>query len=61
MSDWTLEDVSEKLRSIDFAMLLTRTESGEISGRPMSNNRDVEYDGDAFFFTSEETRPWSPI
>lgn len=21
----------------------------------MSNNRDVEYDGDAFFFTSEET------
>ena len=55
MSDWTLEDVSEKLRSIDFAMLLTRTESGEISGRPMSNNRDVEYDGDAFFFTSEET------
>ena len=55
MSDWTLEDVSEKLRSIDFAMLLTRTESGEISGRPMSNNRDVEYDGDAFFFTSEDT------
>ena len=49
MSDWTLRDISEKVRDIDFAMLLTRTESGEIAGRPMSNNRDVEYDGDSFF------------
>ena len=56
MSDWTLRDISEKVRDIDFAMLLTRTESGEIAGRPMSNNRDVEYDGDSFFFTLEQTR-----
>jgi len=44
------------VRDIDFAMLLTRTESGEIAGRPMSNNRDVEYGGDSFFFTSQQTR-----
>jgi general stress protein 26 len=56
MSEWTLDDISEKLRDIDFAMLLTHTESGEIAGRPMSNNRDVEYDGDSYFFTSEQTR-----
>jgi hypothetical protein len=46
VSDWTLTDISEKVRDIDFAMLLTHTESGEIAGRPMSNNRDVGYDGE---------------
>jgi general stress protein 26 len=51
-----LDEIADKLRDIDFAMLMTRTESGEIAGRPMSNNRDVEYDGDSFFFTSEETQ-----
>jgi general stress protein 26 len=51
MSRWTLNDISEKLRDIDFAMLLTRSGSDEITGRPMSNNRDVEYDGDTYFFT----------
>ena len=56
MSNWTLEEISEKLRDIDFAMLMTHTERGEIAGRPMSNNGDVEYDGDSFFFTSEKTR-----
>ena len=56
MSDWSLRDISEKVREIDFAMLLTHTEGGDIAGRPMSNNRDVEYDGDSFFFTLENTR-----
>lgn len=55
MSDWTLDDIAEKLRDIDFAMLLTQSESGEIAARPMSNNREVEYDGDSFFFALEET------
>ena len=54
MSHWNVNDISEKLRDIDFAMLLTHGESGAITGRPMSNNRDVEYDGDSFFFTLEE-------
>ena len=61
MSKWTLSDISEKVRDIDFAMLLTRTENGEIAGRPMSNNRDVEYDGDSFFFTSDEARSVTDI
>jgi general stress protein 26 len=56
VTDWTLKDISEQVRDIDFAMLLTHNESGEIAGRPMSNNRDVEYDGDSFFFTLERTR-----
>jgi len=49
------------VRDIEFAMLLTRTESGEIAGRPMSNNRDVEYDGDSFFFTWNQTRTVADI
>jgi general stress protein 26 len=61
VSEWTLDDISEKLRDIDFAILLTHTESGQIAGRPMSNNRDVEYDGDSYFFTSEQTRTAADI
>jgi general stress protein 26 len=49
-----LENISEKLRDIDFVMLLTRSQGGEITGRPMSNNRDVEHDGDTYFFTLQD-------
>jgi general stress protein 26 len=55
MADLTLRDISEKMRDIDFAMLSTRTSSGAIAARPMSNNRQVEYDGDNFFFTLQDT------
>jgi general stress protein 26 len=56
MPDLNLEVVSEKMRDIDFAILSTRTEGGAIAGRPMSNNRQVEFDGDSFFFTLDSTR-----
>lgn len=55
MADLTLEDISEKMRDIDFALLSTRTQSGAIASRPMSNNRQVEYDGDNYFFTLQDT------
>jgi general stress protein 26 len=55
MTELTLGDISEKMRDIDFAMLSTRTSAGAIAARPMSNNRQVEYDGDNFFFTLQET------
>ena len=53
---WSLADLAEKMRDIDFTMLSTRAEDGSIGSRPMSNNRDVDYDGDSFFFALEETR-----
>ena len=56
MADLKLTDISEKMRDIDFAVLSTRTEGGAIAGRPMSNNRDVEFDGDSYFFTCDDTR-----
>lgn len=55
MSELTLSEISEKMRDIDFAMLSTHTSGGAIAARPMSNNRQVEYDGDNYFFTCQDT------
>jgi general stress protein 26 len=56
MSDLTLAEIAEKMRDIDFAMLTTRSDGGALAGRPMSNNREVEFDGDAFFFACDDAR-----
>ena len=61
MAELKLTDISEKMRDIDFAMLSTRTEGGALSGRPMSNNRQVEFDGDSYFFTCEDKRSVADI
>ncbi len=52
----TLAELAEMMKDVDFAMLSTVTEGGAIAARPMSNNREVEYDGDNFFFACEDTR-----
>lgn len=57
----SLADVAAKMRDIDFAVLSTRTEGGALAGRPMSNNRDVDFDGDSYFFTLEDTRTVADI
>lgn len=57
----TLKQLAEKMKDIDFAMLATHAPGGEIGARPMSNNREVDYDGDAWFFTDENTRMVSDI
>ena len=54
MADRSLADIAEKMRDLDFCMLSTRTESGAIASRPMSNNREVDFDGDSYFFTYED-------
>lgn len=56
MADKSLSDLSEKMRDIDYAVLSTRTEGGAIAGRPMSNNREVNYDGDSYFFSLDDAR-----
>ena len=50
----TLADISEAMRDIDFCTLATHTAGGSIGARPMSNNRDVDYTGDAWFFTYDD-------
>lgn len=56
MSDLTLDQLSKKIADIDFTMLVTRTDNGQLAGRPMSNNADVEFDGDSFFFAWDSSR-----
>jgi general stress protein 26 len=52
---YTLQQLAEKMKDIDFAMLATHTKGGAIGARPMSNNREVEYDGDSWFFSDDTT------
>ncbi|QFY62445.1 pyridoxamine 5'-phosphate oxidase [Rhizobium grahamii] len=56
MSTMRFEDLASKIKKIDFCMLSTNDGMGKISSRPMSNNGDVEYDGDSWFFSYENTR-----
>lgn len=55
MADRTLADIAEKMKDIDFAVLTTHAQNGAVAGRPMSNNRNVDYDGDSYFFASEDS------
>lgn len=57
----TLQDLAERMRDIDIAILSTRAENGAIAGRPMSNNGEVEYDGDTYYFTMGDTRTVADI
>ena len=56
MAAMTLSDLSKKMADIDFCMLQTAAEGGSIAARPMSNNGDVDYEGDSYFFTWETSR-----
>ena len=56
MANKTLPDLSRRMREIDIAMLNTHTEGDAIAARPMSNNRDVEYDGHSVYFSYGGTR-----
>ena len=57
----SLAGLSEKMRDIDFAMLSTHTDGGAIATRPMSNNRQVDYDGTSHYFSLGETRTVADI
>ena len=61
MSSKSLADLAKRMKEIDFAMLTTVAPDGGIASRPMSNNQDVEYDGDSYYFTSDETDMVSEI
>jgi general stress protein 26 len=50
-----LKPVAEALRDIDICMLTTRSDDG-LHNRPMSNNRQVDYDGDTWFFAYRDSR-----
>ncbi|MBE9606907.1 pyridoxamine 5'-phosphate oxidase family protein [Acetobacteraceae bacterium H6797] len=61
MANKSLQDLSKDMRKIDIAILSTHTDGGAIAARPVSNNGDVDYDGDSYYFTWEESRMVSDI
>lgn len=61
MADKTLKDVADKMSGIDIAILSTHSEGGQIANRPMSNNGDVTYDGNSYYFTYEQALTVSDI
>jgi len=61
MSGYSLHDLAKKMADIDFVMLQTRTEGGTLAARPMSNNGDVDYQGDSWFFALDSTRMVSDV
>jgi general stress protein 26 len=61
MASMTREELSKQLKKLDFCMFSTRGTSNRITSRPMSNNGDVEYDGDSWFFSYADTHKISEI
>ncbi len=61
MADMTLAELAEKMKDIDITVLTTRNENGALAGRPMSNNGDVHYTGESYYFTEEATHTVSDI
>ena len=43
------------MKNLDICMLSTHASRESLNARPMSNNGDVEYDGNSYFFTSEDS------
>jgi general stress protein 26 len=50
-----LQAVARLLATLDICTMATRAEDGAVHGRPMSNNGEVEYDGDSWFFSFDDT------
>lgn len=61
MSTMTKQELSKAIAKIDFAMFTTRTENGELASRPMSNNGEVEWSGDSFYFSWDSARTIADI
>jgi general stress protein 26 len=49
MSKLGLKDISDAMKHVDICMLTTAA----MESRPMSNNKDVDYDGDTYFFARD--------
>jgi general stress protein 26 len=52
----TIRKIAKLMRDLDFCMLTTQTKGGGLHARPMSNNREVEFDGDVWFFSAADSR-----
>ena len=56
-----LQKLREMVKDIDFCMLTTVDETGDLHGRPMSSNGDIDPNGNIWFFTSASSHKVSEI
>lgn len=56
MKKASLKTISQKMKDLDFCMMTTEDENKVYYSRPMSNNGKVEYDGDSWFFTYDDSK-----
>ena len=56
MSTRKLSLIAKKMKDLDICMMSTNGPRGVVNTRPMSNNRDVKYNGESFFFSYTDTR-----
>ena len=56
-----LEKLREMIKDIDFCMLTTIDEQGDLHSRPMSSNGDIDPNGDIWFFTGSSSHKVSEI
>jgi len=52
----SITQIAKMMRDLDFCMLTTKAEDGYLRSRPMSNNGEVEFDGDVWFFSAADSR-----
>ena len=56
-----LQKLREMVKDIDFCMLTTVDETGDLHSRPMSSNGDIDPNGDLWFFTAASSHKVSEI
>lgn len=55
MPKYKLAELQNLMKKIDFCQMTTIDGRGRLQSRPMSNNKDVEYNGSSWFFCMEDT------
>ena len=56
-----IQKLRELVKDIDFCMLTTVDEDGDLHSRPMSSNGDIDPNGDIWFFTNLSSHKVSEI
>lgn len=51
----TMKMLTDVMAGMDICMMTTAKANGQLHSRPMSNNSNVEWDGDTWFFAFEDS------
>lgn len=61
MAKYTKAELQKLMRKLDFCMMTTVDGRGRLQSRPMSNNKNVDFDGDSWFYSFEDTNKMKHI